>query len=69
MIKKLCISTFGLLLSFSAQSNNPDVTQQPTPVSAGAPLWNLAEQFGLIAATYFGPEPDALINGKTTRYF
>lgn len=40
-----------------------------TWISAGTPLWNLAEQHGLIAATYFWPESDARINGMTPSYF
>lgn len=36
---------------------------------SGIPLWNLAEQQGVRAATYFWPESDARVNGMTPSYF
>ncbi|WP_417655743.1 ectonucleotide pyrophosphatase/phosphodiesterase [Pseudidiomarina aestuarii] len=35
----------------------------------GIPIWNLAEQQGLRAATYFWPESDARVNGMSPSYF
>ncbi|MBD3585936.1 alkaline phosphatase family protein [Salinimonas sp. HHU 13199] len=35
----------------------------------GTPLWNLAELNGVKAATYFWPESDARVNGRTPTYF
>ncbi|WP_018982814.1 alkaline phosphatase family protein [Salinimonas chungwhensis] len=35
----------------------------------GTPLWNLAELNGVKAATYFWPESDARINGRTPTYY
>lgn len=35
----------------------------------GIPIWNLAEQHGLRAATYFWPESDARVNGMSPSYF
>ncbi len=46
-----------------------DGATDSTWITAGIPIWNLAEQQGLTAATYFWPESDARINGMTPSYF